>query len=435
MVLSEEKLKEYMKRLLLARMRILCNNGFYGLLLMHMIYSIDAGCPTAATDGTRIYFGPDFLENLSDRELDFVLMHEILHVVLKHCIRGADKDNDRFNIAADIVVNSNIIRSLGGMKSIAGFHRLGEPMHMTPKKTEGYEHTAEEVYAMLSKEASDADKGAPGAPGNTANLRDSVFRRPGPKESDVTGAHSRWPGSEGGGFADDHSLWPGAEDSSLLEDLWVKRFEDACEAITIRNPGNTRGMLPLFAERMLQELKKPQTDWRMILNEFIQEEVTDYSFNPPDRRFDDSPFFLPDFNDKESVMKNILFMIDTSGSMSDEMVTAAFSEVKGAIDQYDGKLQGWLGFFDAAVIEPTPFSNIEEFEIIRPAGGGGTDFGIIFKYVEEYMSDELPASIIILTDGIAPFPAAAASMGIPVIWLLNNTEVNPPWGKVARITV
>ncbi|MCR5509621.1 MAG: VWA-like domain-containing protein [Lachnospiraceae bacterium] len=413
MVLSEEKLKEYMKRLLLARMRILCNNGFYGLLLMHTTYTIDAGCVTAATDGTRIFFGPDFLENLSDRELDFVLMHEILHVVLKHCIRGLDKDNERFNIAADIVVNSNIIESLGGMNSITDFHRLGEPMHVTPKGDEGYEFTAEEVYAMLPAAMSDSNDGRSGAAGK-----------------------GKFDGSGGGkGFRDDHSRWPGEEDGNLLENLWVKRFEDACEAIAIRDPDNKRGMLPVFAERLLRELMKPQTDWRTILNEFIQEEVTDYSFNPPDRRFDDSPFFLPDFNDKESVMKNILFMIDTSGSMSDEMVTAAFSEVKGAIDQYDGKLQGWLGFFDAAVIEPTPFSNIEEFEIIRPAGGGGTDFGIIFKYVEEYMSDELPVSIIILTDGIAPFPPAAASMGIPVIWLLNNTEVNPPWGKVARITV
>lgn len=25
--------------------------------------------------------------------------------------------------------------------------------------------------------------------------------------------------------------------------------------------------------------------------------------------------------------------------------------------------------------------------------------------------------------------------GIPVLWLLNNEEVNPPWGKIARIVV
>ena len=54
MVLSDEKKKEYIKRLLLSRMRILCNNGFYGLLLMHMIYSIDENCETAATDGRKI---------------------------------------------------------------------------------------------------------------------------------------------------------------------------------------------------------------------------------------------------------------------------------------------------------------------------------------------------------------------------------------------
>ncbi|MBQ6677847.1 MAG: hypothetical protein IJM71_07350 [Clostridia bacterium] len=100
----------------------------------------------------------------------------------------------------------------------------------------------------------------------------------------------------------------------------------------------------------------------------------DYSFTPPDRRFDDTPFFFPDFNDKDDVVEDILFMIDTSGSMSDDMITAAYSEIKGAIDQYDGKLKGWLGFFDAAIVEPEPFESIEEFEIIRPKGGGGTDF-------------------------------------------------------------
>ena len=160
----------------------------------------------------------------------------------------------------------------------------------------------------------------------------------------------------------------------------------------------------------------------------------DYSFSPPDRRFDESPFFLPDFNGKEDIVEDILFMIDTSGSMSDAAITAAYSEIKGAIDQFDGKLKGWLGFFDAAIIEPKPFSSEEEFCVIRPAGGGGTDFQIIFEYVQQHMQT-LPASIIILTDGYAPFPQEQLAMGIPVLWLLNNEKVEPPWGKVARISV
>lgn len=221
----------------------------------------------------------------------------------------------------------------------------------------------------------------------------------------------------------------------MLCDVWAKRFEDACEAISMRDPSNQRDLLPLFAERHFKSLKNPQTDWRMILNDFVQEEIVDYSFTPPDRRFDESPFFLPDFNDKDDCVEDILFMIDTSGSMSDDMITAAYSEVKGAIDQFDGKLKGWLGFFDAAIIEPNPFTNEDEFRIIKPAGGGGTDFQIIFEYVQKHMADKFPASIIIFTDGLAPFPKETLAVGIPVLWLLNNDKVDPPWGKVARITV
>ena len=116
------------------------------------------------------------------------------------------------------------------------------------------------------------------------------------------------------------------------------------------------------------------------------------------------------------------------------MITAAYSEIQGAIDQFGGKLKGWLGFFDATVVEPKPFTTEDEFKIIRPVGGGGTDFGVIFDYVRKEMVTP-PASIIILPDGYAPFPQKRAAMGIPTLWLINNEDVTPPWGKMARIKV
>lgn len=418
MALSEEKIKKYIQRLLLSRMRILCNHGFYGLLLMHMIYSIDENLDTACTDGVRIAFGPDFLESLTDSELDFVMMHEILHVVLQHCIREDNREHEEFNIACDIVVNSNILLENNMSRNSITLKKYGESMHIAPDGKEGYEYTAEQVYNMLPKRKK---KKGPSGDGGVATGRAK-------QEATQENHKSIW-------TWDDHSRWGMYEEDATLRDVWVKRFEDAAEAISIRGPSNTRGLMPRFAKRILEELKKPQTDWRVILNDFIQEEVVDYSFSPPDRRFDDNPFFLPDFNGKDDMVENILFMIDTSGSMSDKMITAAYSEIKGAIDQFDGKLSGWLGFFDAAIIEPKPFANEEEFKIIRPAGGGGTEFQIIFEYVHKHMSDKPPASIIILTDGFAPFPQEKLAGGIPVLWLLNNDTVNPPWGKVARIKV
>lgn len=438
MALSESKIKGCIKRLLLSRMRILYNHGFYGLLLMHMIYAVSEEIETACTDGVRITFGIDFLDSLSDSELDFVMMHEILHVVLQHCFRGDVEDPEAYNIAADIVVNSNIMLENGMKASSITLSKYGIAMHVAPDGKEGHEYTAEQVYAMLPKNLN-----------KKGNNKKGNNKSPGSADGRAKKGNNKSPGSAVGRAKkeiskeqhqpvrvwDDHSQWGKYEEDDTLRDVWVKRFEDAAEAIKIRDSSNARGLLPAFAERILKELKKTQTDWRTILNDFIQEEVVDYSFAPPDRRFDDSPFFLPDFNGKEDRVEDILFMIDTSGSMSDDMIAAAYSEVKGAIDQFNGKLKGWLGFFDAAIIKPQPFSDENEFKIIKPAGGGGTDFQIIFEYVFHHMSDKLPASIIILSDGDAPFPLEKLAGGIPVLWLLNNEEVNPPWGKVARITV
>ena len=426
MELSEQKIREYSMRLMKSRLRLLCTNGFYGLLLMHMVLTIDEECETAATDGVRIYFGPDFLENLTDSQIDIVMMHEILHIALQHCSRYGDFEPERFNIACDIVVNSIILESMGGNRKNIHLGKYGELMHETPDGKEGAKFTAEEVYAMLPAMKGKKSKKMPGSlAGNGGGFGGKNGGNGGSDNSD----------SNGNGVFDDHEKWKNTADDNTLREEWQKRILDAAEAVSIRDPSDQRGLIPAFAKRLIEELRKPQTDWRSILNEFVQEEICDYSFSPPDRRFGDSDFFLPDFNEKDETVKNILFMIDTSGSMSDDMITAAYSEVKGAIDQFNGKLEGLLGFFDAAVIPPTPFSDEDEFMVIKPKGGGGTDIEVIFRYVAEHMTDEPPASIIILTDGYAPFPDEEKSNGIPVLWLLNNKDVEPPWGKIARIEV
>lgn len=409
-----------MRRLLLSRMRILNTHGFYGLLLMHMVYSLDEAVETACTDGVRIVFGPQFLDELSDSELDFVMMHEILHVALQHCVRGEDRDQQRFNIACDIVVNSNILLENNHNRQSITLSKYGESMHIAPDGKQGYEYTAEQIYAMLPP--------SPPSPQGAQIGGDAKGRA-----KKVQGKVQK----QNGKLWDDHTRWSQYEEDDTLRDVWVKQFSEACEVVSIREKLNGRGDLPLFAKRLLDKLRDPQIDWRTILNEFIQEEVNDYSFSPPDRRFQDSPFFLPDFNElgKGDKPVDILFMIDTSGSMTDQEITAAFSEVKGAVDQYDGKLQGWLGFFDADIIAPKPFETVDDVLKIKPAGGGGTDFQIIFEYVHQHMYENLPSCIIILTDGGAPFPQEHLAKEIPVLWLIDNDQIEPPWGKVARIKV
>lgn len=406
MALSDIERNKYATRVYSSRMRLLCNCGFYGILLTHMKFAIDEGCDTAYTDGERIAFSPKFLDEISDPELDFVLMHEILHVALQHCFRTGDRDNNAFNIACDIVVNSNIKHSKGDSNSAITLKKYGVSMHLTPDGKEGYEYTAEEVYEML---------------------KDHCKKHKVEVNPDAS--------------FDEHGKWgqknksPAAADDGYLSDLWAQRVMDAAKAAEemAKAGGNGRGTLPAGIDRLIEELTHPTLDWRTILADFVSEEITDYSFYPPDRRFSDSGFFLPDLNEKENRAEDILFMVDTSGSMSDKMIAEVYSEIKGAIDQFGGKLSGWLGFFDAKAYEALPFDSVNELLSIRPKGGGGTDFQVIFDYVNKKTDTFTPAAIVILTDGYCPFPDESEAMGVPVLWIINNDHITPPWGKVARI--
>jgi predicted metal-dependent peptidase len=396
MALSRNEVVKYTQSLVGARTRILTTNGFYGLLLMHAPLSLDSECGTAATDGNKIYFAPKFLDDLAPNELDFVLMHEIMHIALQHCTRGLDYDKELFNIACDIVVNSNILHSWDDDLSRITLKKHGVAMHLAPNGEEGYNYTADEVYQMLCKSL-DKVKGK---------------------------------GSGAGHGFDDHTKWGQNDDgTSELRNKWLEHIKNVAETYASRNAGN----LPLGVERLLKSLKKAQTNWRQLLNDFVQEEICDYSFAPPDRRFADTGFFLPDYSERDYTPKNILFMVDTSASMSDDMVTDCYSEVYGALEQFNGRLEGLLGFFDAEVVEPKPFCDEAELKIIRPKGGGGTSFCAVFEYIAQKMQANLPSVVIMFTDGYAPFPPEENALGIPVLWIINNKEVTPPWGVVARI--
>ena len=441
MVLSEPKKREYIRRIMTVRMKLLCEQGFYGLLLMHMHFHLSEDNATAWTDGKEnIFFHPLFLDAVTDSELEYVMVHLLLHVILDHFSRREGRDTELYDEAADIVVNSNILRSYGDDEySICLNPCGGVQPHQLPDGEEGYQYTAEEVYGALRKEQECADEGSDGE---------------GSKDTCDQEAAGRWDACDqkeagrrdvcdqkGPGRWDVHPERQTADTAQeqLCRRMWEGRMLQAAESMKAREEAGLQsgikscGTVPLCVERYLKELKKPQVDWRTILAEFVQEEINDYSFCPPDRRFSESVFFLPDYNEKEERVEKILFMIDTSGSMSEDEITDCYSEVKGAIDQFNGRLEGWLGFFDAAVVPPRRFADEEELKVIRPKGGGGTSFEVIFRYVRTEMEEDLPVSIIILTDGYAPFPKEDAVMGIPVLWIINNENVTPPWGKVARI--
>ncbi len=500
------------KRLQNARLSLLQKLPFYALLLMHLRFAIDYTCETSYTDGTRIAFNPDYLNELDDAELEFVLMHEVLHAALGHPFRmQADYNTKIYDKACDIIVNSNILYSFDMDESKITIKNRGVAIHKTPDGREGYECTLEQVYDMLmklagSKAAGFSSKGRKGekADDSASGAASSGLLEDGEGESEekdgegVDGAcegdDSGDGGDEGveGGHGnsaeiktgnkkiekrknvtekelkrlidsmkceisankgrltveceqalpeidefDDHSFWQGDDEINSMHNAWDNRIMVATDLIMEKEKAHKGfGGPPLCAQRRVKELREPEVDWRKLLHDFVHEEINDYSFAPPDRRMDDSPFFLPDFNEKDESVKNVWFLIDTSGSIGDEQISAAYSEIVSALEAFDNKLEGLLSFTEVFVSEPIPFCSIEELFAIKPVGGGGNDFGEIFRFMKRNMSDNLPSSIIIFTDGYDFYPDESEAMGVPVLWLLNNEEAAPPkWGRYARFKV
>lgn len=437
MELSKEKASELTRRIMIARMHILAKNGFYGLLLMHMKICLDDEVKNAAIDDEYISFHPDFIDMITDRELEYCMMHLIMHLVLKHSERQGDYREAEYWRAADTVVNSNILKSNDMKKKSITLSSLdGVQIHKSPSGKEGFKYSVEELYQELS---SIGDNGDPNQLslllllGNQGQNQSNSQSENQDKENQYKQDQNDQRRNQDQNSWDDHSRIDYKSSNPLSSSKWQQRIKNAFEMMEQQEKIRGYDLIPEMAKRYLKALRNPKLDWRRILNDFVQEEINDYSFVPPDKRYGDLDFFLPDFNEKDDSVKNILFMVDTSGSMTDEEITDCFSEIKGAIEQYDGRLAGYLGFFDAMVWTPMPFAEVEDIESIRVRGGGGTNFYAIFEYVKKHMLEEPPTSIIILTDGYAEFPEEELSMDIPVLWVINNMERTPDWGRVARI--
>lgn len=435
---------ELAQKIAKAKIRLLSEHPFFGLLCSKLQFAITPNCKTACTDGETIFFGEEFSYNLNLDELTFVMMHELMHIVQGHCFFPPILDSFLHNIAADIVVNSIILDELGVPElDIAGC----EIMHYAPDGKEGRIYTVDQVYDMLAKmypveEPKTGNFQINGLPGSNENGNNDIDNNGDGEDNDDNGNVSLKGKSKKSKkndknsedaqdefedkFFDDHSKWGSLENPTYNK---ITMRETVYEIVEQLKRSGDYGSVPVMADRIVEDIKNPPVDWRAVLNEFIQTEVTDYSFSPPDKRFSDGDFLLPDFNDTSEKIENVFIAVDTSGSISQIELSLAINEIKGAIEQFQDRFKGWLSYFDEDVSEPEPFENYSDVKKIPILGFGGTSFTAVFKKAKERFNGDL-SCIIVITDGVSRYPDISETLDVPVLWVMNNNEVTPPWGKV-----
>jgi predicted metal-dependent peptidase len=385
----QHSLDPVIDKIIIARVGLLLRHPFFGNMATRLkIIDASDWCQTAATDGRALYYNRQFFEELSTKNVEFVVAHEILHNVFDHMGRRESRNPKIYNIAADYCVNGQLIRDKIGDQppKIPIFH---DQTH--------YGKSAEQVYDELMEKYDEEELEALG------KLLDE---------------HIDWEGdSDGKGSRPQYT-------KEELKQIRDEVREATMQAANAAGAGNT----PASVARLIKDLTEPKINWRQMLRQQIQSLIkNDYSFQRPNRKGWHTGAILPGLKNDETI--DIAVGIDMSGSISDSMAKDFLSEIKGIMDEYkDFKIKVWC--FDTRVYNEADFDGYNDdilgYEL---KGGGGTDFEANWNYMKE--TDYSPKKFIMFTDGY-PFGSWGDENYCDTLFIIHGTtSIVPPFGAYA----
>ena len=255
-----------------AMMMIRATSPFFSVLLLFAEFRATRAVPTAATDGRSIVYNPAFLLSLPRDQVHAVLLHEVLHAALLHSVRRGTRDPQRWNIAADVVVNG-IVAQQPRCTLTPGAIRAPQLEHLR----------VEEIYEMLDQEASLLDCHP-----------DCLLE-----------------GSDGEKNA-------GLRRLLELEEHWKRALRQA-EAVARSSYGN----LPKGIDRLLDQVGQSEIDWRAQLWRFLVRTPTDFAGF--DRRLLHRRLYLEAL---ESETVRVAVALDTSGSIDQRQLGLFLSVIQ-----------------------------------------------------------------------------------------------------------
>ncbi len=371
---------------------------FWGFLTASCRFMV-SDVPTACVDKSgNVRLGRAFMDKLSDKQLCFLIAHEIGHVAFSHFDRRLNRDPMLWNAANDFAENLILVDQMGHDSWIEG-GCLDEKYR---------DLTSEQIYEDLLKESKGGKGGKGGGKiivgGTGEDMQEDKNPNGEPQDGEKV-ARER-----------------GDEEKQSERD-WDGAIARAAAY------AKQQGELPEGLERMVSQKVDSKVPWGEKLRQYLRFGVSrdrrdDYHFLPPSRRFVWQDMYLPSPFGMNA--PKIAFAVDTSGSIGETEIAQAVAEIEEIRKQFgcgiylidcdaevhDGR---WL---DASEAVPTKFK-----------GGGGTDFAPVFAHLE---SNRVPVDVCVyITDGYGSF---GDKPSMDVIWVMTTSE-KPPFGECVQIGV
>ena len=343
------------------------------------------GNETMATNGKNVWVDEDFIQSLKLPEAVFVMCHEVGHAMWSHMSRGKKYSDTGFdgkkfspklwNIAGDYVINDMLVQSKIGKMPKIGLHDISIAQSGD---------MVDEVYRKLLK---DDESGGGGGQGQGEG-----------------GHNNQGPDGQGDGTLDTHIL----ETDGASEVEWKRAVKTAGDA------AKAMGKMPAGLERFVEELLKPKIPWteklRYAFTKAVGRDASDWN-KLNRRRYIQQGIIMPSY--KGFGCGVVVFVVDTSGSMSQMEIAQGLSECDKILTDCNPEyvyLMHELGSGDTLRGQP---------ELCSLGGGGGTSFIPPFTWLEEH--GLRPDCLVYFTDMGGSFPTDA---DFPVIWCAT-TDYRP----------
>ena len=371
-------LKKLTTRLAKAKTSLILGHPFFGAVALSMPFEFDESIPTAATNGKRIRFNPEFVASLTDEELVFLVAHECAHPMLEHNFRRGERNHKRWNVAADYVINQLLTNEKIGRMPKVGLYN--------PGIFAAGNGLSESIYNLLP----DSDDG--NGPG---------------------------PGEPGGSLDDCEDGEGSPAEVAQQQAEWKVKVAQAAQAAKMM------GKLSAGLQRLVAEVLQPKVDWRTVMQRFLVRARTDQrSFARFNRRFLPQGLYLPTVSGE--TMGPVVYAVDCSGSIDDRTINQFAAEIATAKEDLVPQAIHVL-YFDSKVSHVESYSPEDDL-FIKPHGGGGTDFAPVFEKIVEL--DLNPVAIVFLTD------LCCNSFGVqpdaPVLWVTTH-KGTAPFGEIVEM--
>ena len=417
---------------------------------------------TAATDGKRYFWNPEFLESLDENAVSTVMSHESYHILFYHCdgSRSLGKQPRLWNLAVDYVVNSVIehdhVKSgrnkkyqlwqgpLGNPVTLADYKKylhgqIDLPQHGCFADSTLYSRSPESIYdellqaEMTSPRRCKETQNGCGAMSIDPKTGKSVFENekpkagdPPPKDGEPWGPNScpkcGAPPNYGPGGLDSH-LPSGMSKEEVMGEM-MRAAEQA---------ENMRGTVPAEVEAALNELKKPTLRPRDIIKHAFQRKAIDVGSKNDWKRFNrrglamEPAVYIPKKHDH---FPKWIVLLDTSGSMSDEDIANGLKEMQAVPNS-----EGYVVPCDAVPYwdQATKVRDTSDLKRTKVVGRGGTVFDQFFRELPQKMGRDFDI-VVIISDGDCGHISAALRPPCDVLWVITNKrEFHPSFGRVVQL--